>query len=330
MKVISGAQAYNNLLTGVRKRTFRYPSKKENGYVDGLLLPKLEPKFTLAPGEKIFTIGSCFAREIESRLVSRGFDVPVSRFMNPQMINEYNAGTILQRIESAVGRFAYHDGMGIEETEQGWLDMFLHVGQVPVELPELLYRRRVIDQLYAEMCKADTIIITLGLIETWFDTRHGCYINKAPSRTSVARDPERFQFHRMDVEDVTARISGAIALLGSEKKIILTVSPIPIEATFSSTNAIVANSYSKAVLRVVAEKVSSEFANVDYFPSFEIAMSGGTSHYQEDNIHVVDTLVQSITDHMLASYAPSPAASAEEARIVFNAVDGEVMARLTA
>lgn len=330
MKIISGQDAYGNLLQGVKKRTFRYPSKGETGYHEGVLLPKLHPKFVIGPSEKIFTIGSCFAREIESRLVQRGFDVPISKFPSPHMLNEYNAGTILQRIESVFGMFTYEEGMGIEENDKGFVDLFLHIAQAPVALDVLYLRRRVIAELYQELLAADTIVITLGLTETWFDTKYQCYVNKAPSRMTVGREPERFQFHRMDVEDVQARVANALALVNghSHKKIILTVSPIPIEATFSQSNAIVANSYSKAVLRVVAEKMASDFDNVDYFPSYEMAISGGTRYYQDDNVHVTDELVDIITRHMLSNYIPVDGSAQGEAVVSLNYIDGEAHDRL--
>ena len=330
MKIIPGMDAYGNLFQGVKKRTFRYPSKSETGYQDGVLLPKLNPKFTILPGEKIFTIGSCFAREIEHRLVQRQFDVPVSGFVNPEMLNEYNAGTILQRIESVFGKFEYADGMGVEETDKGWVDLFLHIAQVPVPLEILLLRRRMIAELYQQLLASSTIVITLGLTETWFDTKYQCYVNKAPSRMTVSREPDRFQFHRMDVEDVMARVSNALMLINqhSQKKIVRTVSPVPIEATFSQSNAIVANSYSKAVLRVVAEKMSDQFDNVDYFPSFEMAISGGTRYYLDDNVHVSPELVDIITNHMMSNYLASGQAAQGEEVVTLNYIDGEAHNRL--
>jgi hypothetical protein len=38
-----------------------------------------KPKFNIKRAEKVYTIGSCFAREIERALVSEGIDVPTSR-----------------------------------------------------------------------------------------------------------------------------------------------------------------------------------------------------------------------------------------------------------
>jgi len=142
------------------------------------------------------------------------------------------------------------------------------------------------------------------LTECWFDTTYQCYLNKTPSKKLVKSNPERFQFHRMDVDDVFPRMSAAIELINnhSPKNIILTVSPIPLEVTFTSDNSIMANSYSKSVLRIVAEQLKNKFSNVEYFPSYEIAISGGLSMYKEDNIHVSQELVNNITGHMLDNY----------------------------
>ncbi|SDF43801.1 GSCFA domain-containing protein [Sporomusa acidovorans] len=339
MKIFKGYEAYNNLLKGIENRTFRYPAKNETGYYQGMLLPKLTPKFRLKPNEKIFTIGSCFAREIEARLIQLGFDVPVGKFKvgqseiayaAPHLLNEYNAGTLLQRIESIFGKFVYNDSMGIEERKQGFVDLFLHIHNKPVTLARLLERRRQIDLVYQELLDCDTIIITLGLIETWYDSKHCCYLNKAPGKTAVNLEPDRYYFHRMDVDDVFGRLKDAICLINahSMKKIILTVSPIPIEATFSNTNAIIANSFSKAVLRVVAQLLSESFDNVDYFPSYEIAISGGMIYFGEDNVHVTGEMVEQIVKHMLSNYFPTEDSVDAQAVIHEGYIDFEVYERL--
>ena len=313
MKILSGEEAYGNLKSGIRDRTFRVPTKDEPQFWNGLFLPKLKPRFILKPNEKIFTIGSCFAREIERLLIENKFDIPIKKFEVPReefpwdsasLLNEYNAGTIFQRIESVFGKFEYGEDMGVDNTKDGVVDLFLHIHNKPVALSRLVERRKQIDELYKELLDCSTIIITLGLTECWFDTKNKCYLNKAPSKTLLANQPNRFEFHRMDVDDVFERMSNSIKLINkhSIKNILLTVSPVPLEATFTSNNAIMANSYSKSVLRIVAEKLMEKFDNVDYFPSYEIALSGGLSNFQNDNIHVEHHLVKTITEHMIGNY----------------------------
>jgi hypothetical protein len=318
MFIIPGLVAFDNLKNSIRNRTFRYPSKHEAGYSDGVLIPAITPKFKINPNEKIFTIGSCFAREIEKLLIGRQFNVPVSTFTIPEggfrhdaphLLNEYNAGTILQRIENIFGQFNYTDNMGIEEVNGNFLDLFLHIHNEPIGLDTLLARRVRIENLYKQLLECDTIIITLGLTESWFDSLTGCYLNKAPSKKLILNNPDRFYFHRMDVEDVLERMTNAITLINNHsiKKIMLTVSPIPLEATFTTSNAIMANFFSKSVLRVVAEKLYEKFDNVEYFPSYEMAQSSGLPMFHDDNIHVREELVNKITSHMIKTYTEDQA-----------------------
>jgi len=313
MRIITGEQAYANLKNGIKQKIFRIPGKFEPGCEHGILLPKLLPKFKLSQEEKIFTIGSCFAREIEALLINsnfnvpvRGFTVPKEEFIHPppHLLNEYNVGTILQRIESVIQNFFYGD-KGVEKVgEDKYIDLFLHMHQEPVTLNRLLARRKEIDNLYAQLINCDSVIITMGLTECWYDVQDQCYLNKAPSKKLATSNPERYQFHRMDVDDVLSRMARAIKLLNniSKKKILLTVSPVALEATFMENNAVMANSYSKAALRVVAELLKEQFDNIDYFPSYEIAMSAGLSGLWSDNLHVNQDLVKNITSHMLNYY----------------------------
>ena len=313
MKILPGEEAYGNLKTGIRERTFRVPTKDEPQFWNGMFLPKLSPRFSLKPNEKIFTIGSCFAREIERLLIENKFNIPIKKFELPSgefqwdaasLLNEYNAGTIFQRIESVFDEFEYTDNIGIEQTKEGYVDLFLHIHNKPISLERLIQRRTQINELYKELLDSTTIIITLGLTECWYDVIGKCYLNKAPSRSLISLNPGRYEFHRMDVGDVLDRMCKTIELINkhSIKNILLTVSPVPLEATFTTNNAIMANSYSKSVLRIVAEKLMEMYDNVDYFPSYEIALSGGLGNFQNDNIHVEHHLVKTITEHMISNY----------------------------
>ena len=51
-------------------------------------------------------------------------------------------------------------------------------------------------------------------------------------------------------------------------KIVLTVYPVPFSDTFSGQDVIVANTYSKSVLRCVAQDLTELYDHVDYFPSY--------------------------------------------------------------
>ncbi len=71
-------------------------------------------------------------------------------------------------------------------------------------------------------------------------------------------------------------------------RIILTVSPIPLLATFRSDecNVVVANCHSKSVLRVAAEEFAARNDGVTYFPAYEAVLYGTRQPFREDGRHV--------------------------------------------
>ena len=216
-------------------------------------------------------------------------------------MNEYNAGTIFQRVNSAIGSFKYDNEAGIEEVDKGYIDLFLHIHQKPIPLDRLLERRADINSLYSHLPDSDIVIITFGLVESWYDNLHQCYLNKAPSKKIILSEPNRYEFHRMDLDDILKFISPSIEsiLLNKNTKIILTVSPVPIEATFTNYDSITANYYSKSVLRVASQLFAENFDKVIYFPSYEIVMSNGSNSFAEDNVHVRHEAVNVVMNHLL-------------------------------
>ena len=73
-------------------------------------------------------------------------------------------------------------------------------------------------------------------------------------------------------------------------RIILTVSPVPLIATFERRNVLVSTTYSKSALRVAADFMDRMYEDVMYFPSFEIitgSFNRGT--YFDDDLRSVKT-----------------------------------------
>jgi GSCFA family len=239
--------------------------------------------------------------------------VPTRRFTAPKhewphrpngLLNEYNAGTIAQRIERALTGHAAptetlvpHDG--------GVVDLLLPAarGTQPVTPDRAVQRRDEIDAIYRELPKADIVIVTLGLIEAWYDSLTGSYLNRMPPTDRIREEPDRFSLHVMDVDEAYPLLDDAFRGLAERgQQILLTVSPVPLTATFSEECAIVANSFSKAVLRVCAHRLANTISAVDYFPSYEMVMSSGLARFSKDNVHVQDEFVREIVSTMLAHY----------------------------
>jgi hypothetical protein len=119
----------------------------------------------------------------------------------------------------------------------------------------------------------DVFVFTLGLTEGWRARFDGSVFPLAPGVAGGSPDPDEYEFVNFSVDEIRADLHAVIARLKAINpacRVMLTVSPVPLIATFEPRNALVATSYSKSVLRVVADEMWREYAHVDYFPSYEI------------------------------------------------------------
>lgn len=296
----------------------RFPNQEDSRFQGDLLFPSLEPKFLLDAPAKVFTIGSCFARNIELALADYDIELPATDFAVPKsewefrpngILNEYNPGTTAQRITSAV-KDEDDSEETIVETKGGFLDLLLP-GGFPVSYERAVERRAEIKEVYRNLISSDLVIVTLGLVEAWYDEEAEMYLNRMPM-PMVRKQPDRYTFRRMEVEDSFLMLDRAVAELTGARvdKILLTVSPVPLGTTFTGKDVVVANSFSKSVLRVCAQKLTEKYPQVDYYPSFELVSSGGLDAFNDDNIHVKPPVVRRATGHMLEAYFPNMASSA--------------------
>jgi len=294
-------------------RRAKYPGRDDPRTRQAVLFPEIKPRFSFEPGSRVFTIGSCFARNIEKYLVD--YTLPTMRFSAPKeewpdagprgLLNEYNPGAITQRIQRAFTGETAPDETIVEHPGRGFIDLLLP-GDGPVSLDRAMQRRAEIDEIYKELPGTDVVIITLGLVEVWFDTKTSCYLNRIPPHHCLRDEPGRYKLRVMDVFDALPPLEAAFRLLiDAGSKVLVTVSPVPLNTTFSGDDVLAANTFSKAVLRVCAHRLARN-PSVDYFPSYEIVVSGGLNSFIEDNIHVQDRLVGQVVEHMLNSYAPAP------------------------
>src|SRR5262249_2008751 len=147
--------------------------------------------------------------------------------------------------------------------------------------------------------------ITLGYVETWYDAATELYLNMAPSRSEVREYRGRFYLERTDVATNLkhlVRIRDLLNELSPGSRIVITVSPVPMNATFLGDDVAVANTYSKATLRAAAQMFADAFANVEYFPSYEFAMlSRREAVFKNDWIHIEDPCVEWIMDSFITA-----------------------------
>ena len=154
----------------------------------------------------------------------------------------------------------------------------------------ILKVNEILNKLNNSLKNADVIIITLGLIETWIDkdknfawhSFHGDALNKK-SIDDLA------YFKQLNYGDVTNYIQKIIKIINTigNKKIIFTVSPIPLNFTFTNNDVVIANKYSKSVLRSAIDGFIDN-KDIFYFPSFEIIQDcvGWPNSFKDDKKHI--------------------------------------------
>lgn len=267
-----------------------------------------EAKFTIPEGAKIYTIGSCFARNIEVALQFAGFEVPtrmldidhdvyVSKPHYPNtVLNKYSPQSMAIEIQRGLGKLSYVDHGLIQVKPGQWYDpQTSHTGAMSREAA--LDLRGKLDNLSREIRSADVVVLALGLTETWRDKETGLIFNQLnPGVLASVRD--RIEFFNAGYTDIRDRLDEALRQLREEikdVKVIITVSPVPMVQTFTPMDVISANSYSKATLRAVAGDLASSYDFVDYFPSYEMVIN---SHHEltwiDDEIHVQGTIVNRV------------------------------------
>ena len=65
---------FKSALKNTKSNTGRkFPRRDDTRCKESTLFPELNPRFNIEPGASIFTIGSCFARNIEEVLLPLNF-----------------------------------------------------------------------------------------------------------------------------------------------------------------------------------------------------------------------------------------------------------------
>ncbi len=282
--------------------------------------PNVVSEFPVASGSSIFTIGSCFARNIEDNLDTLGYRLPTLDFIVPQeeqpgrstnLLNKYTPASIYQEILFA-HKIYKRDGivteedivsLAFEEKPGQYLDLGLSTLKT-VSYERLLERRQAIYETFKNVFTSDIVTLTLGLVEAWYDTEHAGFVQFAPTR-AMRKNKGRFKFCQMNYPLCLDYIRETINLIRSENecKFLITTSPVSLARTFTKHDVITANLESKSILRAVCGQINRDFDFVGYFPSFESAvLTKDPEVYLADNIHVSPEFVGQIVGGLVSSY----------------------------
>jgi len=299
----------------------------------GAIDVQFSPKFKLDRRDAIFTMGSCFARNVEESMIREGIRVLLKDFDFPQqllhplhkslqaglngpdharwlrtVLNKYTTHSMLNEFERILTPERFRDPFRglIKIDDTRWFDPQIN-NLRNTSLDEALIARDVVESAAALVTEATAIFLTLGFTETWYDTETKALINAAPPPALIRRFPERFQFfnatHAQSVQCLEELYGLLTAKIRKDMKFVVTVSPIPLATTFTTNDILVANAYSKATLRSAAGEFASRYDNVDYFPSYEmIVLAHPEVTWEEDRVHVRQPLIDTVIRRFVQGY----------------------------
>ena len=257
-----------------RKKIGRYPETKDFlGDLEKLVKDhiaadlKREPKF-ISKQTKFFTMGSCFARNLAGSLLRSGYPA------HHMEISEYINTTFANRV--------FVD----------WLsDAAVIDDAIRERIAELLPQGWSKENMLKIIEGSNVFILTLGVAPAFFDRATGEFVLPRPSALNSRVLAEKYLFRTTSVQenvDNVLYLINFVRKIAPEIKIVVTVSPVPLLASFEHESAVQADCLSKSTMRLVAHEVvnNSNLANILYWPSFEIfrwAGSNASNFYAADD-----------------------------------------------
>jgi hypothetical protein len=293
----------------------------------GSIDPMISAKFTIGPDDLVSTMGSCFAQHISRYLTRIGLQYFVTETDDGISAAEAlrrNFGVFSARYGNVYtvrqARQLFERAFGIvEETSDSWskdgrvLDPMRpqiepdgFVSTVEMETSREIHLAAV-RRVFLE---SDVLVFTLGLTEAFMSNRDGLVYPVAPGVSGGTFSPSEHRFVNFSVTEVVEDLSTFVSLVQNKNpniRILITVSPVPLIATFEPRHVLVSNAISKATLRVAAAQVADENFYVEYFPSYEIVVGSadGYAYFAPDLRQVeqrgVDHVMRIFQKHLVSS-----------------------------
>jgi hypothetical protein len=282
------------------------------------LLPAAPP---IGRSTRITAFGSCFALNITNHLDTLGFDLSKTR--NPDIyISALSEGLVNVHALAGQLEWALENAPVAPGLWHGY-----HGEQFGSE-------EDIRQQTAATLRGTDFFVITFGLSEVWYDEPTGGVFWRAVPKRSY--DPERHKFRVCsfaETKDTIERMYALIRKHAPDARVLFTLSPIPLMATFRPIPALVASSASKAILRAALDEFLRDHEadlnqRLFYFPAYEIVnelffqkFAGDGRHIEVDIIKLVMMLFEATycdtgltMEEVTAHYRAARAGNAELSR----------------
>ena len=273
--------------------------------------PVTSVKFQITSHDAVSTLGSCFAQHLARHIKDSGLRYMVTEpFLETEEQTE-QAAMMASQFSARYGNiYTTRQALQLLDRANGWetaddvwerngryFDAFRpHVRAGGFATIEELRDARIahLQAVKRVFTESDVVVFTLGLTEAWMSTMDGAVYPTAPGVIAGSQDNSRHVFQNFSYPEVLSDLLNwcqRVREMNSSVRILLTVSPVPLNATYMPRNVWTSTTYSKAVLRAVAGDVATELSYVDYFPSYEIITSPQVhGRYFEDDLREVTSV----------------------------------------
>jgi hypothetical protein len=254
------------------------------------LKPKRAANITLQ--DRIVTIGSCFADDMGERLIDNKFQVVKNPFGTV-----YNPISIFQQIQYAMAKsgataagFVQRDGLFFHhDFHSSWVDSSQESLRAKLRSRIELMSKALKD------CKV--LMITLGTAwcyELISNNHIVANCHKLPQKAF-----NKFLLNQKGILNSFKTFHQRFQGINPNARIILTVSPVR-----HIKDSLELNSVSKSILRLTCHTLTETFADVEYFPAYEIMMDDLRDYrfYEPDMIHPTQQAVDYIWERFTATY----------------------------
>jgi len=230
------------------------------------------------------------------------FPLAASNYWPLHFFHRFNPRSMLQEFENILSKSpSIANGALIFERPDGLFADYHYDPRFRLQtFQDCIERRKFVRQRINALLQVDFVILTLGLIEAWVDAESGLYLNRPPRLDLIEQFPARFRLQVLGEADVFESMKRILELLYSanpDMGVVLTVSPVPLAATFTGDDIAVANANSKATLLCAVNRLLQAFPRTCYFPSYEIVThSNRSAAWAADGRHVRAEFVERIMD----------------------------------
>ncbi len=253
-----------------------------------------DPKFPIYQRQRVVTFGSCFAQHFGKALAKNQFSWYNCElgppFLSPALNLKYNYGVFSSRTgniytASLLRQWTKWALGKVESPNEVWEKngRFYDPFRPNIEpegfasVAELHASRDYTIRCFGDCIRKTAIFVfTLGLTESWMNSKHGYEYPMCPGTVAGEFDKDAHVFKNQDYEYIRDALQETISLMKTENprlRFLFTVSPVPLTATYSPKHVLVATMGSKSILRAVADKIVESHIFADYFPSYEIINS---------------------------------------------------------